>query len=160
MNLIVFDNVLSNPTEYVKDMLEHGFQDFYDSEKTFHGMQPRGEDEFLKFALSLFPGYEIKLNFARQSPEGQVEPNHIHKDDMMGDITAILYLNENPPKEDGTIIYDEDETPMCRVYSKFNRMIAFDSDAPHSRALFDNFGKGDDARLIQVVFLSAIDSER
>jgi hypothetical protein len=156
MNLITFDNVLSNPREYVRDMLEHGFQDFYDSEKTFHGMQPRGDDEFLKFVLSLFPGYEAKWNFARQSPEGQKEPNYIHKDDMMGEITVVLYLNEAHPKEDGTIIYDEENEPMCRVFSKFNRMVAFDSDAPHSRSLFDNFGKGEYARLVQVIFLSPI----
>jgi len=39
------------------------------------------------------------------------------------------------------------------VYSKFNRMIAFNSDSLHSRNLFENFGEGESARLIQVAFL-------
>jgi hypothetical protein len=155
MNLITFDNVLLDPRTYVSEMLSHGFQDFYDGEKVFHGMQPRGSDEFLSFVLSLFPGYEAALNFARQSPQGQEEPNHIHKDDMMGDITAVLYLNESAPQGDGTIIYDEENKPVCRVFSKFNRMVAFDSDAPHSRGIFENFGSGDTSRLVQVIFLKS-----
>lgn len=156
MNLITFDNVLHDPKAYVKDMLSKGFQDFYDGEKTFRGIQPRGDDEFAKFITSMLPGYEVRWNFARQSPEGQEEPNYIHKDDMMGEITVVLYLNETRPKEDGTIIYDEDNEPLCRVFSKFNRLVAFDSDAPHSRSLFENFGTGDSSRLVQVAFLTSI----
>ena len=154
MNVILFDNVLANPKEYVEDILLYGFQDFHDSEKTFHGMQPRGEDEFLKFVLDVFPNHKANWNFVRQSPLGQPEPNYIHKDDMMGDITAVLYLSKEHPDEDGTTIYDEDENPICRVYSKFNRMVAFPSECPHSRNIFENFGDGEDSRLVQVIFLS------
>jgi hypothetical protein len=32
-------------------------------------------------------------------------------------------------------------------------MVAFDSDCPHSRNIFENFGEGDEARLVQVIFL-------
>jgi hypothetical protein len=74
---------------------------------------------------------------------------------MMGQITCILYLSEDAPKEDGTTIYSEDGSPLFVMYSKFNRMIAFSSDAPHSRNIFENFGEGDKARLIQVVFLKS-----
>jgi hypothetical protein len=154
MNLVMFDNVIEDPKEYVRDILSKGFEDFNDGSNTFHGMQPRGEDEFCSFLISMFPEYSVNLNFIRQSPEDQNEPNYIHRDDMMGEITAILYLNENPVRDDGTIIYDEDVTPCCRIYSKFNRMIAFDSDALHSRSLFSNFGSGETSRLVQVVFLS------
>jgi hypothetical protein len=34
-------------------------------------------------------------------------------------------------------------------------MIAFNSDALHSRNLFQNFGEGQTARLVQVIFLKA-----
>ncbi len=156
MNVLLFDNVLKNPDEYIKDILEYGFQDFHDSEKTFHGMQPRGEDEFLEFVLNLFPNYKMNWNFVRQSPLGQPEPNYIHKDDMMGEITAVLYLSKEHPKEDGTTLYDDDENELVKMYSKFNRMVAFPSSCPHSRNIFENFGNGDDSRLVQVIFLSQI----
>jgi hypothetical protein len=71
----------------------------------------------------------------------------------MGDITCILYLNETHPKEDGTTIYDDEELPVCKVYAKFNRLVAFESNLLHSRNIFENFGEDDDARLIQVIFL-------
>ena len=34
-------------------------------------------------------------------------------------------------------------------------MIAFDSDAPHSRNILENFGQDKSARLVQVIFLKA-----
>jgi len=101
----------------------------------------------------LFPDYKVEFNFVRRSPLNQEEPNFIHTDEMMGDITCILYLNEMCPVDDGTTIYDNDNNPLVVVYSKFNRMIAFNSDLPHSRNLFENFGEGESARLIQVAFL-------
>jgi hypothetical protein len=74
---------------------------------------------------------------------------------MMGDLTCILYLNEESPSEDGTTIYDEEKKPLIRVYSKFNRMVAFESQLLHSRNIFENFGEEESARLIQVAFLKS-----
>jgi Rps23 Pro-64 3,4-dihydroxylase Tpa1-like proline 4-hydroxylase len=74
---------------------------------------------------------------------------------MMGDITCILYLNEQAPDNDGTTIYDEDKNPLLTMYSKFNRMVVFNSDAPHSRNILENFGSGEQSRLVQVIFLKA-----
>lgn len=154
MNLLLIDNVLKDPKSYVDEILTKGFGEFPDGDKVFKGMQPReNDDEFAKFVLSQFPTFKVAYNFVRQSPLNQEEPNFKHKDDMMGDITVILYLNENPPQEDGTTIYNEDETPSAVIHSKFNRMVAFDSDVLHSRNIFENFGEGDDSRLIQVIFL-------
>jgi len=42
-------------------------------------------------------GGSSPYNFIRQSPFRQEEPNFIHTDEMMGDITCILYLNQFHP---------------------------------------------------------------
>jgi hypothetical protein len=154
MSLITFDNVLENPKDYVSDIHLHEFQDVADGQHIFRNIQPRGDsDDFAKFVSKLFPDYKLELNFIRKSPLNQQEPNFIHSDEMMGDLTCILYLNEESPSEDGTTIYDEEKKPLIRVYSKFNRMVAFESSLLHSRNIFENFGEEESARLIQVAFL-------
>ena len=156
MNLITFDNIIQDPLSYVSDIHLHGFQDVADGDNVFKNIQPRDtNDEFAKYVTTLFSGYKVDLNFIRKSPLNQKEPNFIHTDEMMGDITCLLYLNEQAPEDDGTTIYDENKKPIFTMYSKFNRMIAFTSDAPHSRNLFHNFGEGETARLVQVIFLKA-----
>lgn len=156
MSLITFDNVLENPKDYVSDIHLHEFQDVADGQHVFRNIQPRGDsDDFAKFVSKLFPDYRLELNFIRKSPLNQQEPNFIHSDEMMGDLTCILYLNEESPSEDGTTIYDEEKKPLIRVYSKFNRMVAFESNLLHSRNIFENFGEEESARLIQVAFLKS-----
>jgi hypothetical protein len=156
MNLITFDNIIKDPLSYVSDIHLHGFQDVADGEYTFKNIQPRdNNDEFAKYVTDIFIGYKVVLNFVRKSPLNQEEPNFIHTDEMMGDITCLLYLNEQAPEDDGTTVYDDDRKPLLTMYSKFNRMIAFNSDAPHSRTLFHNFGQAETARLVQVIFLKA-----
>lgn len=156
MNLITFDNIIKDPISYVSDIHLHGFQDVADGDNVFKNIQPRdANDEFAVYCRELFNGYKVAFNFVRKSPEGQKEPNFIHTDEMMGDLTCILYLNEQSPNADGTTIYDNDEKPIFTMYSKFNRMIAFSSVLPHSRNIFENFGQGENARLVQVIFLKA-----
>ena len=156
MSLITFDNVLENPKDYVSDIHLHEFQNVADGQHVFRNIQPRGDsDDFAKFVSKLFPDYRLELNFVRKSPLNQQEPNFIHSDEMMGDLTCILYLNEESPSEDGTTIYDEEKKPLIRVYSKFNRMVAFESNLLHSRNIFENFGEEESARLIQVAFLKS-----
>jgi len=156
MNLITFDNIIKDPLSYVSDIHLHGFQDVADGEYTFKNIQPRDKnDEFAKYVTELFLGYKVDLNFIRKSPLNQEEPNFVHTDEMMGDITCLLYLNEQAPEDDGTTVYDEDKKALITMYSKFNRMIAFNSDAPHSRNLFHNFGEAETARLVQIIFLKA-----
>lgn len=153
MNLIVLDNVLTNPKAYIDDALSYSFQEIHDANTTFKGIQPRNDDEFQHFIENYLDlNYETVYNFIRQSPEGQLEPNFIHTDENMGDLIALLYLNETHP-EDGTIIYDNDKDKMCAVYMKFNRAVIFGTRHLHSRMKFENFGKGDDSRLVQVIFL-------
>jgi len=156
MNLITFDNIIKDPISYVSDIHLHEFQDVADGQYTFKNIQPRdNNDEFAKYVTELFVGYKVNLNFIRKSPLNQDEPNFVHTDEMMGQITCLLYLNEQTPDNDGTTIYDEDEKPLITMYSKFNRMIAFNSEAPHSRNIFENFGEGESARLVQIIFLKA-----
>lgn len=155
MNFMVLDNVLIDPDLYIRDINQQGFVDVNDGEKTFKNIQPRpNHDMFARIVMAyLGPGYDVAFNFVRKSPEGQEEPNFIHKDDMMGDVTVILYLSKVHPKEDGTTIYNDDGEKSCVFYSKYNRMIIFDSELAHSRNIFENFGKDESSRLVQVVFL-------
>lgn len=154
MNLITFDNVLKNPYNYICDIFRNEFEDIADGTNIFRNIQLRdSNDEFSQYLSNIYTDYKVDLNFIRKSPFNQEEPNFIHTDEMMGDITCILYLNYSHPDDDGTTIYDENELPLLKMYSKYNRMIAFDSQVPHSRNIFKNFGKDQNARLIQVAFL-------
>ena len=157
MNLITFDDVIKDPKAYVSDIHNHEFQDLADGDNIFRNIQSRDNyDEFARYVTELFNGYKVNVNFIRKSPLNQVELNFIHTDEMMGDITCILYLNEDAPENDGTTIYDDNNTPLVTIQSKFNRMIAFDSDAPHSRNILENFGEGESARLVQIIFLKQL----
>lgn len=153
MNLILFDNVLANPDKYVQEILKGDFIDVPDGDKVFKGIQPRSGDAFERYVLANLPGFEVAYNFVRKSPLNQVEPNFIHTDEMMGSVTALLYLSKEHPKEDGTTFYEEDGSKSLIVHSKFNRAVIFDADVRHSRNIFENFGEGDSARLVQVIFL-------
>lgn len=154
MNLILSDDVIQSPEQYVQDILDNEFVDIYDGENTFKNIQPRDhDDEFASFVLDLFSDFKVGWNFIRKSPKNQEEPNFVHTDEMMGDLTAILYLSKDAPDDDGTTIYDHDMKQSFVAYSKFNRAIVFDSALPHSRNIYENFGDGDTSRLVQVMFL-------
>lgn len=154
MNLIVIDDVIRDIDSYVEEILAGEFKEESDGAAIFKGIQVRPHnDELASYALAIFPECEVAYNFVRQSPLYQEEPTFVHSDKAMADITVILYLNKEAPQRDGTTIYNNDEIKDAVIYSKYNRMLAFNSDALHSRNIFQNFGEGDDARLIQVVFL-------
>jgi len=154
MNILIYDKIIEDVDAYVSDIHNGSFEDISDGVNTFKNIQIRDNaDEFSKLVLFLFGGYNIAFNFVRKSPLNQEEPNFIHSDKMMGDITCILYLNKEHPENDGTTIYDKDNKPMVVAYSKYNRMIAFNSFDLHSRNIFENFGSDNDARLVQVIFL-------
>jgi hypothetical protein len=154
MNIAVFDDVLSDPKSYVQQIHRAGFTDVDYGGTLFRNIQPRdNSDEMARLLGYLFPNYVISMNFVRKSPLDQAEPNYIHSDENEGDITCILYLNENAPAEDGTTIYDSDGKKVAVLHSKFNRMVSFPSAELHSRNIYENFGTDTDARLIQVIFL-------
>lgn len=153
MTIEIIDDVIIDIDDYVSEILNNGFVDITIGEQTFKGIQPRYNDSFQRFIESKFTEYDVALNFVRQSPLNQPEPNYIHSDEMMGDLTVLLYLNKCTPKDDGTILYDNNESIMCSVKSKYNRCFIFPSNILHSRSLFNNFGVDDAARLVQVIFL-------
>lgn len=154
MNVLIYDNVIQDVDAYVSDIHNGSFEDISDGDSVFKNIQIRdASDEFAKLALFLFSEYKINFNFVRKSPLNQDEPNFIHSDEMMGDITCVLYLNKEHPELDGTTIYDNEKKPKFIIYSKYNRMAAFNSKELHSRNIFKNFGVEEDARLVQVIFL-------
>lgn len=156
MNAFFFDNVIKDPIAYRKKILSGDFMDAFDGVNLFKNIQPLSQsDEFIDFLIKEFKDNKVhpSWNFAKKSPYMQDEPHFIHSDEMMGDLTAILYLNESPPEGDGTTLYDDEGKVVLVGHSKFNRAMVFPSDCMHSRNLYENFGNGDDSRLIQVVYL-------
>lgn len=170
----IFDNVLVDPTGYRREALALTCVDVPAGDDVFRGIATfPGQNEVAQRVIDqYFPGKRVTLSFFRKSPAGQEEPNFIHSDREHGDWTAILYLNPDPPVGDGTSFwmrkrdgaidgdFDQQEArdlsqweKRCHVDAKFGRLLIFKSDLFHSRGLFENFGAGDDARLIQVAFL-------
>lgn len=177
--ITVWDDVLVNPATYRTAALSLPFADVEAGSSTFHRMAPAPSPELTLWVVSHYPQLQPGLTFVRQSPEGQREPNYIHTDQEMGDWTAILYLNPQPMKGDGTTFWKHKLTgkilseavsvmeqaeeclewldlerwePWMTVEARFNRIVLFPSGCFHSRAIEANYGQGDDARLIQVMF--------
>lgn len=175
----VFDDVLPDPMGYRQSILTRPFVDVPIGPVTFHGIGFGCDGTLPSYLTSRYAGLTPHTSFCRQSPEGQAEPNFIHTDLDMGDWTAILYLTPDPPAGDGTTFWKHRKTglvaspaltqderiaeaeywrqtkawePWATVEAKFNRLVVFPSGLFHSRALADNYGRGEDARLIQVVF--------
>ena len=156
----------------------------------FHGISTSVPATVPDWLVARFPSLQPTLSFFRKSPNGQDEPNFIHTDRDMGDWTAILYLNPEPPEGDGTMfltypgrwciscslahhsgrISSRRMISMARyggratgnrrqlVPAKFNRMVLFDAAYFHARAIPENYGEGDNARLIQLIFGTGVDS--
>ncbi|QDP61460.1 MAG: hypothetical protein GOVbin962_51 [Prokaryotic dsDNA virus sp.] len=152
MTTMFLTDVYSNPDEYVSSLKKKGFEDFNDGVNVFKNVQKLERDDVAKSIESLINA-ELVLSFARMSVLGQEEPNFIHKDDMHGDYTAIIYLNKKYPSEYGTTLYDEDNKEILVCKAKYNSVFIFPSHIKHSRNCFHNFGEGDNARLVQVMFL-------
>ncbi len=171
----VFEDVIGDPEALRGQILAADFRTFEFPQATFHGINPDVPSaELLARIRGFFPRFSPTLTFARKSPEGQVEPHFIHTDVDMGDWSAILYLNPEPPAGDGTDFWvhrestaiesfvpherSEEGRDVARwalrrhVESDFNRLLVFPSSYFHSRSIFGNWGEGDDARLVQVVF--------
>jgi hypothetical protein len=110
---------------------------------------------FSTYLQGFLPAYEEVAHFARKSPEGQIEPNYMHSDEAHADLTALLFLSDHP--DCGTRLYSSDGKPLLTVHMNKGTAFVFSSSVKHSRLLENNFGDGDDARLVEVVFLKQIE---
>jgi hypothetical protein len=151
----VLDDVLLDPLAYLSEVKRLPFRDVTLGPDTFRGIAPSHRGDVGRVAEAETKA-STALSFFRRSPKGQAEPNYVHSDEAMGRFTGIYYMNPEPAEGDGTAFWEREsgEWKMIRlVPAKFNRLLIFSADLHHSRALFDNYGEGDEARLIQVVFL-------
>lgn len=151
----IVDDALADPMAYLSEVQRLPFGDVTVGRDTFRGIAPAHRADVDRVAEAV-TGASSVLSFFRRSPAGQTEPNFVHTDESMGRFTGILYLNPEPAAGDGTAFWEWDGGVwrMTRlVPAKFNRLLTFDATLHHSRALFHNYGSGDTARLIQVVFL-------
>lgn len=100
--IAVHDDVLPNPVSYRARALEQPYASVTLGPVTFHGIAPAPSGDFAAWFVAAYPQYVPTVSFVRKSPAGQVEPNLIHTDADMGDLTALLYLTPDPPVDDGT----------------------------------------------------------
>lgn len=169
--ILIWDDVLVDPLAYRQLALTHRFEDIQTDDELWRGIALLPDEVVLSRLIQQFmPMATTRLTFFRKSPAGQLEPNFIHSDEGMGQWTAILYLNDPPADGDGTAFWRyrptgevigsaralaKDPALWTRwheVPAKLGRLILFDSWLFHSRAIEDNYGQGDDARLVQVAF--------
>ena len=181
----VYDNVLPDPEGYRALALAHAFRTFTIGNVEWRGFaecEPSGLTDWLQDRR---PDLTATLSLLRQSPKGQAEPHYIHTVRSMGDGTAILYLPPSPKAGDGTDFWrhrwsgvtesraesateiaqesqawsDRDQWSLrLHVASRFNRVVLFPAEYFHSRALYENYGDGDTARLTQIVFCEKKDT--
>ena len=173
----VFDDFLPDPEAYRARALASEFRTFeFEGGVTFHGIATPTPPDVPAIIAKKFPDLAPTLSFFRRSPVGQIEPHWIHTDVDMGDWTALVYLNPEPPAWDGTAFWRYLPTgaiesaiahersaegmrpnpelwrPWRHVSARFNRLVLFPASYFHSRAIFDNWTRAGEDRLTQVVF--------
>lgn len=180
MTPLVIDDVLPDPLAYRAACLAMPRRSHeLAPEVVFHGIGQIPDRSLLDWIETQFPELDATMSCTRLSPHGQIEPNMIHTDCDLGDWTGLLYLNPDPPETDGTTFWrntitgldvstantlgdkidegfawrDPDQwEPTRTIPAQFNRLVLYPAAAYHSRAMFENWGTGEDARLIQMVF--------
>jgi hypothetical protein len=170
--IAVHDGIVPDPQAYRQMALAQAFRAVDVGHAVFDGIAPAPETAAHAWLAAVYPTFTPTLSFFRKSPEGQEEPNFIHTDVDMGDATVILYLNDPPADGDGTSFWRHRDCGArvgglmssaagkdlsaweCwrTVDAAFNRAVLFQAGCFHSRAIRANYGQGDAARLIQVVF--------
>lgn len=178
LHIRVHDQVIADPFTYRDWVRRQATQSVAIGPATFHGIAKCPDPALPDWIQAHYPHLTPGITFVRESPAGQVEPNFIHTDRDMGDWTGILYLNPQPAKGDGTTFWRHRITgarastadssqllpewqewrkplvwqPWTTVAARFNRLVLFPAALFHSRALPDNYGHGESARLIQIIF--------
>jgi len=177
--MYVCDDVLEDPANYRAACLQAEYSTLTIGPAHFHGLAKPPDRRIAAWIQQRWPDLTVDTSMLRKSPLGQVEPTFIHQDRDMGTWSALYYLTPEPPAGDGTTFYREKATgrvqsiaqtpdafleewrnwqepdlwePWTQVAAKFNRIVVFESSHFHARSIFQNYGTGDDARLIQLVF--------
>jgi len=172
--IAVHDDFLADPLTYRARALAQRFRDVHDGPVVFHGMAPCADPTVPMQLVATYPTLRPTLSFFRLSPQGQVEPHAVHTDTSMGTVTALLYLQPDPPTGDGTQFLKHVKTGATRtrdnreaadwftpdawervalIEAKFNRLVVFPAALFHSRAIQANYGTDpESARLLQIVF--------
>lgn len=178
--IAVHDDVLPDVARYVALTRAQPFSDLETSPGVvFHGLAAPVDDTLPQWIRARYPMLTPTRSVVRQSPAGQPEPNFVHTDRDMGEWTAIAYLTADPPEGDGTTFWRARATgaiqstadpgvamfaewiawadgaawePWHTVPARPNRLVLFPAAYYHSRAIPENYGAGDTARLIQLVF--------
>lgn len=177
--LYVTDDVVRDLPAYRAAVLALPFQTVTVGPLAFHGIAPCADPMLASWITARYPRARPRMTFFRQSPAGQGEPNFIHTDRDMGDWSGIFYLTAHPAPGDGTIFWRDRITgatastartaadlveeavtwrerdrweEWARIEARPGRLVLFPAPLFHSRAIFENYGTGDDARLIQLVF--------
>jgi hypothetical protein len=179
--LTVIDDVLPDLEAYRAATRAQPFGDVapLTAGAVFHGIASPVSDVLPAWIRTRYPTLTPTASFVRQSPAGQDEPNYVHTDCDMGQWTAIAYLTDQPPDGDGTTFWRWRETgavrsvaatpaeqhaewlawrdlaqwePWTTVPARPNRVVLFPAAYFHARAIPANYGTGETARLIQVVF--------
>ncbi len=171
----IFDDAVENPIAYRERALRLEYRSYDFGHCMFHGIATGGPCAGMLGRLHReFENIMPSLTFFRKSPLGQVEPHFIHTDVDMGEWSALLYLNPTPKEGDGTTFWthipsgaigsmvphersDEGREVYNwqareKIEARFNRLVVFPSHYFHSRAIHENWGDGDGARLVQVAF--------
>lgn len=162
----IIDGLLYTPERYRAHVLAQDFKDEPTPAGLFKGIS-KDELGIVPAVIQRKTGltFSSHISFIRKSPLGQREPNFIHNDVDMGDVTSVLYLTPEPPEGDGTDFWkdvagdhrgpwsQDHRGPWIRwqhVEARFNRLVLFPTDYYHSRAIEANYGEGDNSRLVQV----------
>lgn len=147
MNITAVDSVIANPEKYVKNILEHGFQNIGDKKEMFVNIQPRDEnDEFAKFVLKRCWNHSIKSNIVVNSDISRNMPDW---DTSGGAAIAILYLSKEDEGKLANSIFSEGDL-VCNIYSKYNRAVFFGF---MTKEIFQKFSKTNESKLCQIILL-------
>jgi hypothetical protein len=171
---VIVDNALKNPQKLIElsKTLKYYSSDEYDANKpkgNWSGYRSDSLDvvdheffceTFNEISQTLFNNILIsEFNFMVEAylhylpKKFQVNENFMHTDN--GSIFAgVIYLNENSPKNSGTILNINDNNFI--VENKYNRLIAYNSKIKHMSQ--NSFGETkDDARLTLTFFYKKIE---